>query len=45
MGEKIPNKPLKKKKAVEKVNQSRKPDEAPAPINPKKKESSKPNKK
>lgn len=45
MGEKNPKKPLKKKKEVEKVNQSRKLSETPASINPKKKEDSKPNKK
>jgi hypothetical protein len=45
LGEKNPKKPLKKKKEVEKVNQSRKLSETPASISPKKKEDSKPNKK
>ena len=45
LGEKNPKKPLKKKKEVEKGNQSRKLSETPASITPKKKEDSKPNKK
>ncbi len=41
MGEKIPNKPLKKKKVAEKTNQSRVLSETPASANPKKKEEAK----